>query len=253
MEWLSVLIFHPGIYKFINYLKCTLDKLDIVINNAAQTIHRPVEFYRHLLDYEQLSTHALPESQQRLLVGGANLNMGITSQNKAESQSDDKDNVTEENCSIDIDSNTDNVVEDKEVTEKQHCDRVVELPEECSTSKIDQNNETTHKSVLNLAPSSHSSTDLANLAPPTQMRAPPPMRMSSFEREALFPAGRFDTDGQQLDLRRTNTWRTILDEVPVGELLEVNYIWMLMWQIKVGPPPPKKSVCFVFTCNIAKK
>ena len=36
-----------------------------------------------------------------------------------------------------------------------------------------------------------------------------------------FPDGLVDTDGQQLDLRPTNSWRTVLDNVPLPELLEV--------------------------------
>ena len=82
---------YTGIYKFTNYLKRTLDKLDILINNAAQTIHRPIEFYRHLLDYEKLSTHTLPKEQQRILVGGINLNMGLPGEDQTSSKTSDLD------------------------------------------------------------------------------------------------------------------------------------------------------------------
>jgi NAD(P)-dependent dehydrogenase (short-subunit alcohol dehydrogenase family) len=40
----------------------------------------------------------------------------------------------------------------------------------------------------------------------------------------LFPAGQLDQDLQQVDLRRHNSWRMLLDEVPTLELLEVQLV-----------------------------
>ncbi len=42
--------------------------------------------------------------------------------------------------------------------------------------------------------------------------------------ESLFPAGKLDQDQQQVDLRETNSWRLLLDEVPTVELLEVHLV-----------------------------
>jgi NAD(P)-dependent dehydrogenase (short-subunit alcohol dehydrogenase family) len=42
--------------------------------------------------------------------------------------------------------------------------------------------------------------------------------------EALFPAGRYDEDLQQLDLREVNSWRLRLHEVETPELLEVQLV-----------------------------
>ena len=44
------------------------------------------------------------------------------------------------------------------------------------------------------------------------------------EGEALFPAGRYDEDSQQLDLRTVNSWRLRLHEVQTPELLEVQLV-----------------------------
>ncbi|MGC1457645.1 MAG: SDR family oxidoreductase [Steroidobacteraceae bacterium] len=41
---------------------------------------------------------------------------------------------------------------------------------------------------------------------------------------ALFPAHRYDEDGQQVDLRDTNSWRLRLHEVGTPELLEVHLV-----------------------------
>jgi NAD(P)-dependent dehydrogenase (short-subunit alcohol dehydrogenase family) len=39
-----------------------------------------------------------------------------------------------------------------------------------------------------------------------------------------FPPGRYDADGQQLDLRRINSWRMKADEVGTPELIEVHLV-----------------------------
>ena len=44
------------------------------------------------------------------------------------------------------------------------------------------------------------------------------------KRHQLFPAGRLDQDLQQVDLRETNSWRMLMDEVPTVELLEVHLV-----------------------------
>jgi NAD(P)-dependent dehydrogenase (short-subunit alcohol dehydrogenase family) len=44
------------------------------------------------------------------------------------------------------------------------------------------------------------------------------------EGEALFPAGRYDEDLQQVDLREINSWRLRLHEVATPELLEVQLV-----------------------------
>ncbi len=44
------------------------------------------------------------------------------------------------------------------------------------------------------------------------------------EGEALFPAGRYDEDSQQVDLRTINSWRLRLHEVETPELLEVQLV-----------------------------
>jgi NAD(P)-dependent dehydrogenase (short-subunit alcohol dehydrogenase family) len=43
-------------------------------------------------------------------------------------------------------------------------------------------------------------------------------------RKDLFPEGRLDQDRQQIDLRRRNSWRMLLADVPAVELLEVQLV-----------------------------
>ena len=51
---------------FAGHLLASLPALDILINNAAQTIKRPLEFYRDLLRHEEAGP-LLPEAAERLL------------------------------------------------------------------------------------------------------------------------------------------------------------------------------------------
>lgn len=54
---------------FVHHLRQTEPALDILINNAAQTIKRPLAFYQHLLDQEQNVLERLSVEAQALLSG----------------------------------------------------------------------------------------------------------------------------------------------------------------------------------------
>ncbi|HLT28897.1 MAG TPA: SDR family oxidoreductase [Myxococcaceae bacterium] len=57
----------PSVERFAQHLESTLGRLDILINNAAQTVRRPPGFYAHLLKGEQVPTRTLPSHLQPLL------------------------------------------------------------------------------------------------------------------------------------------------------------------------------------------
>ncbi|HEV2702835.1 MAG TPA: SDR family oxidoreductase [Steroidobacteraceae bacterium] len=59
---------------------------------------------------------------------------------------------------------------------------------------------------------------------PETLRGPLTQRAPMTRTEALFPAHRYDEDGQQVDLRDTNSWRLRLHEVATPELLEVHLV-----------------------------
>ncbi|GAB4210480.1 MAG: SDR family oxidoreductase [Roseiflexaceae bacterium] len=61
----------PAVEQFAALLLEREPALDILINNAAQTIKRPLDFYRHLLAGEQAPPEHLPEEQRALLAPGA--------------------------------------------------------------------------------------------------------------------------------------------------------------------------------------
>ncbi len=57
----------PSVEIFTRHVEQTYRRLDILINNAAQTVRRPPGFYAHLMENESRATNDFPESVQRLL------------------------------------------------------------------------------------------------------------------------------------------------------------------------------------------
>ena len=57
----------PSVEIFCSHIEQTFDRLDILINNAAQTVRRPPEFYAHLMPNETTAYHELPENIQGLM------------------------------------------------------------------------------------------------------------------------------------------------------------------------------------------
>ena len=57
----------PSVEIFTRYLEQSLGRLDILINNACQTVRRPPAFYAHLLDVEARALRELPAEIRPLL------------------------------------------------------------------------------------------------------------------------------------------------------------------------------------------
>jgi NAD(P)-dependent dehydrogenase (short-subunit alcohol dehydrogenase family) len=57
----------PSVEAFCQHLMHTRARLDFIVNNACQTVRRPPEFYRHMMELETTELGHLPEKVQRLL------------------------------------------------------------------------------------------------------------------------------------------------------------------------------------------
>lgn len=57
----------PSVELFCRHMDQSLDRLDILINNAAQTVRRPPGFYKHLMAIEEKNFYELPSEAQGLL------------------------------------------------------------------------------------------------------------------------------------------------------------------------------------------
>ena len=58
----------PSVEAFCTHLLATRDRLDFIVSNACQTVRRPPEFYRHMMELEMASTSTMSD-QTRALVG----------------------------------------------------------------------------------------------------------------------------------------------------------------------------------------
>jgi NAD(P)-dependent dehydrogenase (short-subunit alcohol dehydrogenase family) len=57
----------PSVEVFAQHLSSSRNRLDILVNNAAQTVRRPPAYYAHLLEQERRALHEHAEAQQRIL------------------------------------------------------------------------------------------------------------------------------------------------------------------------------------------
>ena len=59
----------PSVEQFCHHLATTHDRLDYIVNNACQTVRRPPEFYRHMMELETGPLRELPSDAAALLGG----------------------------------------------------------------------------------------------------------------------------------------------------------------------------------------
>lgn len=152
----------PSVEIFCRYIETKYQRLDILINNAAQTVRRPSGFYAHLMENEMKALSELPEGAAHLL--------GEFQQCVNRLQG----------VELGYDKNVPVAWNDK--------------------------------------------------APGIGIRASAKLSQipysfdNSLVVEEVFPVGQLDADLQQVDLRKTNSWRQRLGEVHTVEMLEVQLV-----------------------------
>src|SRR5687767_7795026 len=57
----------PSVEAFCRHLLATRTRLDFIVNNACQTVRRPPDFYRHMMDGEAAALSSMPEHARRLI------------------------------------------------------------------------------------------------------------------------------------------------------------------------------------------
>lgn len=153
----------PSVEIFCSYLEDTLDRLDHLINNAAQTVRRPPGFYSHLMQNESLSVDSLDPKIQKLFV----------------------------------------------------------MYEDC---KSRLNNGYTNSSTKDIALSWQNRKPAMGILSAAELSQIPYTQDEELESQEIFPVGRLDADLQQVDLRKTNSWRLKLGDIPTSEMLEVQLV-----------------------------
>lgn len=156
----------PSVEIFCNFVEQQYDRLDILINNAAQTVRRPAGFYAHLMPNEEKTLSELPEFAHDLLA------------------------------------------------DHDACVRELKF----LTENFDKGQ---HK---NLPVSWHGKQMGIGLSASAKLSQIPYSIDSSLTVDEVFPEGRLDADLQQVDLRKTNSWRLKLGEIHTNEMLEVQLV-----------------------------
>jgi NAD(P)-dependent dehydrogenase (short-subunit alcohol dehydrogenase family) len=156
----------PSVELFCNFIEQQYDRLDILINNAAQTVRRPAGFFQHLMPNEELPFAELPQFAQDLLTDH---NACIQELNALNYSS-----VNEENKNLPV---------------------------------------TWHGKQLGIG-----------LSASAKLSQIPYNCDSSLATDEVFPVSQLDADLQQVDLRKTNSWRLKLGEINTHEMLEVQLV-----------------------------
>ncbi len=155
----------PSVEIFCSFVEQTYDRLDLLINNAAQTVRRPSGFYAHLMCNETKSMRELPQEAQDLL---------------------------------------------------KHF-------EECKNKlmSINQNN---LSNEVSLPITWNGKMQGIGLRASAQLSQIPYAYDHNLPVDKVFPKGKLDADLQQVDLRKTNSWRLRLGEVPTSEMFEIQLV-----------------------------
>jgi NAD(P)-dependent dehydrogenase (short-subunit alcohol dehydrogenase family) len=171
MEWEHRLKIHgldlrhiPSVEIFCNFIEQKYGRLDILINNAAQTVRRPAGFYTHLMENEERAAGALPKQVQDLLF------------------------------------------------DHTHC--LEELKILTVGASPNQNMPVTW----------HGPEPGIGLRASARLSQIPYSFDNTLVANEVFPEGELDADLQQVDLRKTNSWRLKLGQIETTEMIEVQLV-----------------------------
>jgi NAD(P)-dependent dehydrogenase (short-subunit alcohol dehydrogenase family) len=186
--------------------------VDVIIHNACQTVRRPPMYYRHLLESELKPLEALPASEAsllsvdsqcwaprrtRLLQSGAGGDDGGILPKSLPSSSSSNSSSSSSPSSEGANPST---VEGALALSSALLSAVPLLPEDEAIPLTDA-----------LSTTATTTTTMTN---------PADGENGTLSSAALFPTGLLDHNQQQVDLRRTNSWRLPIEEVSAPEATE---------------------------------
>eukprot|EP00615_Pteridomonas_danica_P012271 CAMPEP_0114362052 /NCGR_PEP_ID=MMETSP0101-20121206/25304_1 /TAXON_ID=38822 ORGANISM="Pteridomonas danica, Strain PT" /NCGR_SAMPLE_ID=MMETSP0101 /ASSEMBLY_ACC=CAM_ASM_000211 /LENGTH=579 /DNA_ID=CAMNT_0001507555 /DNA_START=1 /DNA_END=1736 /DNA_ORIENTATION=- len=168
---------------FSTYICETHSQLDILINNAAQTIARPPAYYAHLLDKEFSSGTQWPTVCHFA-------STQVMKDDKTQPSLNNHDDLVNDIVSANTDTDT----------KQQSIGAISAL-----ASQVQIGDNVPDSAVVGM---SNDGVVLNNF------------KVSAYDAH-FFPVGKYDVDGQQIDERKSNTWTSTLHDVSSCELLEV--------------------------------
>ena len=222
-----------AVISFTEMIHTRYGVIDIIVNNAAQTVRRPVMYYRHLLEDELKPKEQLPEHIQSVIQGDAHSVYEGFSLQHAQLQNKDQNNsggVNRDDVKVPlldgISGNHDCVIVE-EVNE--HGDVTASL-EKTQNSVVDasvlsslsdtMNDANAAPSLSVIAAAKADSSKITNSAASLSQMVISDEDKDEHGMAKFFPVGMVDVTGQQLDLRPVNSWLLTLSHVEPGELVE---------------------------------
>ena len=155
----------PSVELFASYVEQKYERLDILINNAAQTVRRPAGFYTHLLTNETLPFHQHSNDVRLLL------------------------------------------------SHHQQCLKEIE-------NFVHPGSDSQKALAVNW----NGQTPGIGIRASAQLSQMPYKFEDTIEAREVFPEGKLDADLQQVDLRKTNSWRLKLGQIETLEMVEVQLV-----------------------------
>lgn len=211
----------------------TLPRLDAIINNACQTIRRPEEYYMPLLQAE-VDRHSHGPEISMLLSGDEECFRGrVTLALPPPELTDSTPSESEAACASDATASKSDATAGSEAqigsgvslqTEEPR-DDVTLLSEEPQAMPFHSSDQAPAPQPVGGARAC-ASVSVVSAAQASSRRSGGSQAARDLTRDTaldgeLFPAGEKDVEGQQLDLRRVNSWLLRLPEVSTSEAAEV--------------------------------
>jgi NAD(P)-dependent dehydrogenase (short-subunit alcohol dehydrogenase family) len=220
---------------FCSFVMNNYDRLDVIINNACQTIRRPPAYYSHLIGAEK-------EYQHRLEGGSASTPAPADS---AEPRSADEkmDDMLRQQFSFASSFATSFTASVPQIGTEDAVD---------VSSSSEPSNTTSAAAVARS--NAAADADIGQFLSSSDMTQMPVAPGDSELDPELFPTGILDVNRQQIDLRKKNSWTMKLHEISTPELAEVfaiNAMAPAILNARLKPLMEKFPKDFKFIVNVS--
>jgi NAD(P)-dependent dehydrogenase (short-subunit alcohol dehydrogenase family) len=207
--------FLKSIEAFCQYLGKTFSHVDMLVNNAAQTVRRPPAYYKSLMEVESKDVSEFSKDIQQTLLHNVKFQGWFTTKDGFNSS------IINLKSFSALEGHKGNNTNAKPEVKKQGPDMLFFDSEEQIQPKV--------KNELAQLAESTGALDLSNYKGSiSSVLSMVPLVEGDFISEEdsikLFPKDALDEFGQQIDLREDNSWVAPIEEISITELVEDQFI-----------------------------
>lgn len=206
-----------GLEAFTRFIKQNYEKVDILINNACQTIRRPVGYYKPAIERERALYEDATQDQHVLLSGS----MAYESVRRQIMTLEDG------GVSSRVDANSGTCTDNTRNGDVSTNDTNILMSNLTNETKTDGDlNKSALNSVFSKLPTVDEFGDVHNkgVSYSSMMSQVALLPEDIGIDKKLLPEGLSDVNGQQLDLRRHNSWLLKMEDVSTPEVVETMFI-----------------------------